>query len=227
MTETRWWWIRHAPVTANQGRLYGQCDHPCDVEDPATFEALARLMPKDAVWVTSTLLRTVQTADAIRQRMTADLPEAQRYPELMEQHFGDWQGRSYDEVKSGDLGHWHRFWLAPAETAPPNGESFVDLMRRVSAKIHDLNAKHTGRDIVAVTHGGTIRAALAEALGLEPEHALRLSVDNCSLTRIDHVPGPIGSHDPNQSHAWRVETTNLSPRRLADSGHHITPKPGL
>ncbi|GAB5470191.1 MAG: histidine phosphatase family protein [Rhodospirillales bacterium] len=225
MTETRWWWIRHAPVTANQGRLYGQCDHPCDVDDPATFEALARLVPKDAVWVTSTLLRTIQTAQAIRERMSVAPAEPFAYPEFMEQHFGDWQGRSYEEVKNGDLGHWHRFWLAPAEAAPPGGESFVHLMDRVRDKIYALNAQYSGRDLVAVTHGGTIRAALAEALGLHPEHALRLSVDNCSLTRIDHVPGPIGSHDPTQSHAWRVDFHNLSPRRLAEAGNVITAKP--
>lgn len=222
MTETRWWWIRHAPVTANQGRLYGQCDHPCDVEDPPTFEALAGLMPKDAVWVTSTLLRTIQTAEAIRARMSVPAPQPLAYPELMEQHFGDWQGRTYEDVRNGDLGHWHRFWLAPAEAAPPGGESFVHLMDRVRDKIYALSNEHKGRDIVAVTHGGTIRAALAVALGLQPEHALRMVVDNCSLSRIDHVPGPIGSHDPNESHAWRVEYHNLSPRRLRDHNHRLT-----
>lgn len=225
MTETRWWWVRHAPVTANQGRLYGQCDHPCETDDPPVFEALARLLPKDAVWVTSTLTRTIQTADAIRERMAHDTPEPAAHPELMEQHFGDWQGRTYEEVKNGSLGHWHRFWLAPADTAPPGGESFADLMTRVTEKVHALNDEHRGRDIVAVTHGGTIRAALGEALGLAPENALRLSVDNCSLTKIDHVPGPIGSHSPSEVHAWRVEFQNLSPRRLAESGHRIVAHP--
>lgn len=223
MTETRWWWIRHAPVTENQGRLYGQTDFPCDVDDPPTFEALARLLPPDAIWVTSTLLRTIQTAEAIRQRLPRATPTPAAYPEFMEQNFGDWQGRTYEEVRRGDLGHWHRFWLAPAEAAPPNGESFVRLMERVSAKIHALNGQHQGRDIVAVTHGGTIRAALAEALELHPEQALRLAVDNCSLTRIDHIPGPIGSHAPEQSHAWKVEFHNLSPRRLAEAGQLISP----
>ncbi|MBC6416312.1 MAG: histidine phosphatase family protein [Rhodospirillales bacterium] len=221
MTETRWWWIRHAPVTANRGRLYGQCDHPCELEDPPTFEALAGLIPKDAVWVTSTLQRTTQTAAAIRERMAASTPEPEAHPELMEQNFGDWQGRSYEEVRNGDLGCWHRFWLTPAEATPPGGESFVDVMTRVRDKVYALSKDHAGRDIVAVTHGGTIRAALALALELQPEHALRLVVDNCSLTRIDHVPGPIGSHDPDQSHAWRVQYHNLSPRHLAEQGHRL------
>jgi hypothetical protein len=33
MKSTRWWWVRHAPVTANDGRLYGASDPPADLED--------------------------------------------------------------------------------------------------------------------------------------------------------------------------------------------------
>ena len=51
----------------------------------------------------------------------------------------------------------------------------------------------------------------ALALGLDPEAALRLQVANCSLTRIDLVTGPIGSHAPGPGEAWRVEFTNLAP----------------
>ena len=215
---TRWWWIRHAPVTVNQGRIYGQTDHPCDCGELAVFQALARLLPAAAVWVTSHLQRTHQTADAVRAHLAAALPDYERHPELAEQHFGDWQGKTYDEAKDGGLGHWHRFWLSPADVAPPGGESFVDLVNRVAPKIHALTERHAGRDIVAVTHGGTIRAALSDALRLTPEAALRLVVDNCSLTRIDHVPGPTGSHAPDETHAWRVEFANLSPKRLVGAG---------
>ncbi len=67
MTTTRWWWVRHAPVVENGGRIYGQDDFNCDCSDAATFQALARLLPADPVWVTSHLRRTQQTARAIRQ----------------------------------------------------------------------------------------------------------------------------------------------------------------
>ena len=62
---TRWWWVRHAPVTVNDGRCYGQTDVACDCTDAAAFAALARMLPEDAVWVTSTLKRTHLTATAI------------------------------------------------------------------------------------------------------------------------------------------------------------------
>jgi alpha-ribazole phosphatase len=38
-----------------------------------------------------------------------------------------------------------------------------------------------------VIHSGTVRAALAIALGIAPESALSFRVDPLSLTRIDHV----------------------------------------
>ena len=38
---TRWWWVRHAPVTVNEGRCYGQDDLPCDVGNLAAFAGLA------------------------------------------------------------------------------------------------------------------------------------------------------------------------------------------
>ncbi len=103
-------------------------------------------------------------------------------------------------------GKGHRFWLAPAHEAAPGGESFVEVMQRVSRAVTRLTREHAGRDIVAVTHGGTIRAALAHALGLDPEAALAFTIDNLSLTRLDHIDGP------GNGHGWRVGPVNLPPR---------------
>jgi alpha-ribazole phosphatase len=210
MQVTRWWWIRHAPVTSHRGRIYGQTDVPADCSDPLPFRGLARLLPADAVWVASHLARTHQTAAAIHEAAGRAAPELVIEPALAEQHFGDWQGLTYAEAERRD-GQWHRFWLAPARHAPPGGESFADMTVRVAAAIGELTARYRGRDIVAVTHGGTIRSALALALGLDAERALGFAIDNCSLTRIDHIHGPISSHEPDATASWRVATVNQPP----------------
>ena len=101
---------------------------------------------------------------------------------------------------------WHRFWLAPAHETPPGGESFAALTERVQPAILRLSERHAGRDIISLSHGGTIRAALALALDLAPEAALAFSIDNLSLTRIEHFPEPGGAH------GWRVVTANQPPR---------------
>lgn len=204
MTEvTRWWWLRHAPVTNDGGRIYGQSDVECDVSDRAAFAALARLLPRDAVWVASHLKRTRMTANAIRAA-GLEAPEPIIEPALAEQNFGAWQGQVRAEVFARNP-DWRGFWLAPADTAPPGGESFVDVIARTGAAIRRLTAAHAGRDIVAVAHGGTIRAALAIALKLEPEMALAVVTDNLALTRIDHIVRREGE-------AWRVSAVNLPPR---------------
>lgn len=208
---TRWWWVRHAPVTVNRGCCYGQTDFPCDISDAAAFASLAKHLPAPAVWVTSTLQRTHMTAAAI---VAAGLPGPDPIPgpdvvseaDLKEQHFGDWQGVTYAELAERRGDAWHRFWLAPAHETPPGGESFLELSARVQHVIGALNDRFAGRDIIAVTHGGTIRAALALALDLSPEAALAFTIDNLSLTRIDHVPGP------GVGHGWRVSAVNQPPR---------------
>ena len=209
--ETRWWWVRHAPVTCMAGRIYGDDDPPCDTSNDRAFQFLAKRLPEDALWVTSHLQRTRQTAEAI-VAMNAGFgpldPLVER--DLREQSFGDWQGKTYDEVRA-DLGEtWHRFWSAPADTAPPGGESFADLMQRTSPVISRLSQGHAGRDIIAVAHGGTIRAALAHALGLSPELALCFAIDNCALTRISHFAGSPGSHAPDEAESWQVAQVNIS-----------------
>ncbi len=212
MSETRWWWIRHAPVTSHEGRVYGASDVPCDVSAREVFQRLAGRLPSDALWVTSHLQRTSQTAEAIRAEMS---PEHSTTPlpvtHLAEQNFGDWQGLRHAELAERRDGAWHRFWLAPAHERPPGGESFEEVVERVSKSVTDLTEQHRGRDIIAVTHGGTIRAALAFALDIAPERALAFEIGNCSLTRLDFIAGSIGSHHPSTWGAWRVGQVNLGP----------------
>jgi alpha-ribazole phosphatase len=200
---TRCWWIRHAPVTEDGGRIYGQTDIPANVSDAAPFAALARRLPPDAVWVASHLQRTHQTARALAD-VGVDLPELLIERDLAEQHLGDWQGQPRDEVFAR-FGERHPFWIAPARTAPPGGESFADLLGRVAPVVLRLVVEHGGRDLVLVAHGGTIRAALAVALGLDPEAATAFTIDNLSLTRIDHIV------DPSHGGVWRVVAVNQSP----------------
>ena len=207
---TRLWWVRHAPVD-HGGRIYGQLDLSCDCSETAIFAGLAGQLPRDAVWVTSNLRRTHETAAAI---IRAGLPgpdsipgpEAVAIDDLAEQHFGKWQGLTYEDLHETRIGDFHRFWHAPAHEAAPDGESFLAVIERVSRAVQRLVEMHAGRNVTAISHGGTIRAALALALGLEPEAALAFTIENCSITRIDHVNGSGVGHD------WRVVTVNRPPR---------------
>lgn len=201
---TSWWWVRHAPVTSHGGRIYGNQDVPADCSELALFDWLGEHLPADAVWVTSHLSRTRQTADAIVAAGRTMDGELLVERDLAEQNFGEWQGLTHEELRQQRSAPWHRFWLSPAEETPPGGESFAQVVDRVSATVGRLTQDHKGRDIVAIAHGGSIRAALAIALGVTPEQALSFSIANCSLTRLDLVEGPDTS-------AWRIVCVNRLP----------------
>jgi len=200
--ETRWWWIRHAPVTSHAGRIYGQLDVEADFTNSATtLDEFAALLPEDPVLITSDLKRAVTTAGAIAEA-GASWRQTEREPEFREQHFGDWQGLSSEEFVTIRDKLPHSGWLAPAFERPPNGESFADVIGRVVPAIIRHTSQHAGADIVAVAHGGSIRAALSYALGLDPESALSFSLENLSLTRLDHI------ETKDDSGVWRIVCVN-------------------
>lgn len=205
---TRWWWVRHAPVRGDGGRIYGGADIACDCGDAHVFSGLAPVLPRGAVWVASHLGRTRQTAEALWQAgdFTTDgaVPRLTALPALAEQNLGEWQGLDRTRFFAERQPSATSYWFAPAEERPPGGESFSELCDRVNAAIVELTAEHRGRDIVAVAHGGTIRAAIALALNLAPQGGLAFAIENCSLTRLDHYSAP-------GEEGWRVGTVNAQP----------------
>src|SRR5262249_27576082 len=161
MSTTQWWWIRHAPVP-DGGRIYGQRDLDCDCTDGRIFAALARELPRDAVWVTSQLKRAIQTAAAIHAAM-GQSHEAVVVPELAEQDLGDWQGLDRQKFLASRVPR-RPFWFAAANERAPGGESFDDLVGRAAAAIERLTTQFAGRTIVAVAPGGNTTAAPCSAV---------------------------------------------------------------
>ena len=186
MLETRWYFVRHAPVDNPEGRIYGASNPSANVSDFGSFEILAQRLPINAVSVTSHLLRTHQTLESI-ENSGLKIQKPIIDERLGEQDFGDWVGKTYDEAQKlfGDT--YNQFWLAPVSEKPPNGESFLEVIERVQTCVRELTLKFKGKDIVCVAHGGSIRAALALALGLNGDQAISFSIDNLSTTVIDYI----------------------------------------
>ena len=212
---TRWWWVRHAPVRSDGGNIYGQTDIACDTSDREVFEAVAKILPRNAVWYASNLQRTVQTAEAI---WAAGFPRPATMPReaaFAEQHLGQWQGMNRAAfVASRPVGS---HWFADINEPAPGGESFMDLYNRTWGAIKRINAEHAGRDVIAVGHGGTIKAAVGLALGGQPEKGLAFDIDNCSVTRLDHFASPGKS-------TWRLPMVNQQPW-IADAKHAAMHQP--
>jgi alpha-ribazole phosphatase len=204
MPDTHFHLIRHAAVEENaRAYLYGimdvgLCPHSLVAQAPM-YRALAERLPRPALWLVTPLSRTVRTAEAIFRAGYPAVPLLVE-PGLIEQHLGDWQGLPHAELPPKLRQPAHAFWPLAGDEQPPGGESMAQVVVRVGETLERLAREHAGRDVVAVTHGGTIRAAIAHALRITADNALHLSVHNLSLTRLDHHP-----------EGWRVVCVNEVP----------------
>ncbi|HWX62197.1 histidine phosphatase family protein [Bradyrhizobium sp.] len=212
---TRWWWVRHAPVRNDGGNIYGQTDLACDTSDSEVFDAVAKILPRDAVWYASNLMRTHQTAEAI---WAAGFPKPATMVQeaaFAEQNLGRWQGTNRAAfLASQPPGS---SWFADINEPAPGGESFMDLYRRVVGAIERITAEHAGRDVIVAGHGGTIKAALGLALGDLPDKGLAFDIDNCSVTRLDHFASA-------DRRVWRLPMVNQQPW-IADASHRAMHRP--
>jgi alpha-ribazole phosphatase len=204
MIETRFWLIRHALVEENaRAILYGIMDVPlCEttlLEQAPMYRALAERLPRPAVWKVTPLSRTRRTAEAI---FAAGYPHAdpEVEPDLIEQSLGEWQGLPHAELPALLTMPKHAFWPLAGHERPPGGETMAEVVERVGAALERLAVRHDGEDVVIVSHGGSIRAAVAHCLGVGPDNALHLSIQNLSLTRLERNP-----------EGWRVTCVNELP----------------
>jgi alpha-ribazole phosphatase len=212
---TRWWWVRHAPVRNDGGNIYGQTDIECDTSDREVFEAVAKILPRGAVWYSSNLKRTHQTADAIWAAGFPKPSDMTQEADFAEQHLGTWQGMNRAAfIASRPAGS---SWFADIDVPAPGGESFMDLYRRVCGVIERITVAQVGRDVIAVGHGGTIKAAVGLALGGLPEKGLAFDIDNCSVTRLDHFASAGRGN-------WRLPMVNQQPW-IADARHAAMHQP--
>jgi alpha-ribazole phosphatase len=212
---TRWWWVRHAPVRSDGGNIYGQTDIACDTGDREVFEAVAKILPRKAVWVASNLQRTHQTAEAIWATgfpRPADMPHEAAFAE---QNLGQWQGMNRAAFLASRPAGSH--WFAAIDEPAPGGESFMDLYNRTCGAIDRINLEQAGKDVIAVAHGGTIKAAVGLALGGLPERGLAFDIDNCSVTRLDHFATA-------DRGIWRLPMVNQQPW-IADASHAAMHQP--
>src|SRR3974390_1470403 len=143
---TRWWWVRHAPVRSDGGNIYGQKDIECDTGDREVFEAVAKILPRGAVWYASSLMRTHQTADAIWSAGFPKPATMAKEADFAEQHLGKWQGRTRAPFPASRPAGSN--WFADIDEPAPGGESFMDLYRRVCGAIGRITAEQSGQDVI-------------------------------------------------------------------------------
>lgn len=196
-----WWLVRHAPV--NVAYIYGQQDIEADYSDAEAFEKLARIIPKDATYISSDLKRCVQTVQAIASLQNIDPSTIITDPVFREQHFGDWQGLTYDEARMLNTDAYEQFWEDPVNGVLPNGESFHQMSDRVTLGQKKIATTIEEDKILLIAHAGTIRALLANALSIPLEQALSIVVEPLSYSKLTLFKSDGGEN-------WQIDWVNRS-----------------
>jgi broad specificity phosphatase PhoE len=187
-TPTRLLLLRHGQTELSVQRRYsGHGDPeltPLGLAQAAgAAERLARV-PDIAVVLTSPLRRARQTAEAVAAAAGVPLAVRQR---LIETDFGKWEGLTFPEARARDP-QLHAEWLGSEEVAPPGGESFAAVGRRVSAELADVLHEYPGATLVLVTHVTPIKMLLRDALQGGPGVLYRLHLDLAALSIVDFYP---------------------------------------
>ena len=140
--------LRHGQTEGSLRDLYyGATDLPVLPESLAALHKSAGRYPTAPRYYTSGLLRTEQTLQALY----GDVPHT-ALPGLREMDFGDFEMRSYEELKDDPA---FRQWMTDSEHNPcPNGESAPQTMARNLAAMETVLA--SDEDAVCVIHGGVI-----------------------------------------------------------------------
>lgn len=175
--------IRHGAGEAQEGRVIGHADPPLSERGRTAIESLlATAGERPTRLVTSDLRRARASADILASRWNL---EPVLDPRLRELDFGEWERRTWQELEREDperLDRWMRDWT---RTPAPGGESFVDLMARVSEWLEDWDRSAGGEGTtVVVAHAGSIRATLCRLLGVPLEEAFGFPVDHARVTAL-------------------------------------------
>ena len=136
---------------------------------------------KPEVICSSPQKRALQTVEPLSEELRIRVSV---HDGLSEIDFGDWEGLSWKEIELEDGEMWKAWLEDPFTTAPPGGETLVDLQHRVIVELEGIIEKHRGRRILISTHGGPLRTVLGYALNLEPRAWWNVSIDYGSLCRF-------------------------------------------
>lgn len=151
--------------------------------------------PPDAIY-TSPLGRCIDTATAIAMT-TRVQPEV--LPDLIDFDYGDWTGRTHDEVRTSDPDRSSLWWTRPHLMRPPGGETLQELMARAGDVLRAVIDRHRNGRVILVGHDSINRALLLTMLDL-PLSAYRLFEQApCGLTEVDVSSEDVKVHSVNET----------------------------
>jgi broad specificity phosphatase PhoE/ribonuclease HI len=180
--------LRHGATDHSpQHRFSGRNDLALSAAGRAQAAAAAQRLARTddlAAVVTSPLRRARETAEAVAAEVGVPLEIEDG---LAEADFGVFEGLTAAEAQErypAEFGLWH---TAP-DVAPPGGEAFPEVARRVRRARDAVISRHADRAVVLVTHVTPIKTLVRLALDAPAAALYRMHLDVGSLSRIDYRP---------------------------------------
>ncbi len=176
--------VRHGETDWNRDRRFqGHADVVLNETGRAQVRALAARLADEqfAIAYTSPLRRAAESAEILGAVLGLEVRPCEA---LKEVHVGSWAGLTVPEVETR-FPDGHRVWL-DSRAGWDDGETYDELGKRVVTGLGRIAAAHPDAHVLAVTHGGPIRAILAAARGLSFEASrdeIRF-VENCETVRV-------------------------------------------
>lgn len=173
--------IRHGePIGGRAFRGHGIDDPLSDKGWQQMWDAVGEQCHWDVI-VSSPLQRCRAFAEQLGARHSLPVHVDEK---LREVGFGDWEGRTPDELQRDRRTEYDAFYADPVHNRPNGAEPLQDFGDRVAAAIDDALFAHATRRILMVAHAGVIRAALGYAMQTAPANWYRSRVNNAALTRF-------------------------------------------
>lgn len=169
--------IRHTSLNISSGICYGQSD----VDVSSTFQIESKALADKLAHIRFDAVYTSPLQRCIKLAKTLSKGQLQIDERLKELYFGDWEMQAWDHISRDVFDAWANDY---ANLSPPNGESFSQLHIRSKAFIEEVSGHSHGKNVAVVTHGGVIRAMLAEVLNMPLKGLFRIVIDHASVTQI-------------------------------------------
>lgn len=177
--------LRHAGHTAaNHRQFLGSTN--LSLAEYGRFEA-ASISPlikahKPERCICSPLKRCIETIELISQ------PRYEINSDLREIDFGHWEGMTFGQIQQTDPTAVDRWANFDPDFSFPGGERIADFLGRVRNAAEAL-ASGSEKTVLAVTHGGVMRALICHFLGLQPRQYVLFNIEFASLTILDLFGG--------------------------------------
>jgi probable phosphoglycerate mutase len=103
-------------------------------------------------------------------------------PQLDEIDYGEWTGRTFDELRS--IARWRDFNSLRSCTRIAGGELMIEVQARVLGLMESLCRRHPAMTVALVSHADVIRGGLAHCLGMPLDLVLRLEISPASISVV-------------------------------------------